>query len=145
VLAVFLTRYLVVVGPWIRVLAPDWSRVCFFGSMMCHGHVDSCVATRRHVAWCGSHRFHMISCAYLFSSELQSRQMIYPFQSSQRARCNGANCRTIRHLRLFMMMPYLCHWFTCSHLYYSMCISMSHTTKDGNTNTCVICQYKSLF
>jgi hypothetical protein len=36
VLAVFLASYLVVVGPWIRVLAPDWSRVCFFGSMMCH-------------------------------------------------------------------------------------------------------------
>jgi hypothetical protein len=30
VFALFLARYLVVVGPWIRVLAPDWSRVCFF-------------------------------------------------------------------------------------------------------------------
>jgi hypothetical protein len=52
VLTVFLASYLVVVGPWIRVLAPDWSRVCFFGSMMCHVHVDSCVAAPHHVAWC---------------------------------------------------------------------------------------------
>jgi hypothetical protein len=50
VFALFLARYLVVVGPWIRVLAPDWSRVCFFGSMRCHGHVGACVAARRHVA-----------------------------------------------------------------------------------------------
>jgi hypothetical protein len=64
--AVFLASYLVVVGPWICVLAPDWSRVCLFGLMMCHGHMGSCVAACRHVAWCGSHRAHMISCAYLF-------------------------------------------------------------------------------
>jgi hypothetical protein len=66
VLAVFLASYLVVVGPRIRVLTPDWLRVCFFGSMMCHVHMDSCVAACRHVAWCGSYRAHMISCAYLF-------------------------------------------------------------------------------
>jgi hypothetical protein len=28
-----------------------------------------------------------------------------------------------------MMMPYLCHWFTCSQLYHSMCISMCPTKK----------------
>jgi hypothetical protein len=50
VLEVFLASYLVVVGPWIHVLAPDWSRVCFFGLIMCDGHMDSCVAARRHVA-----------------------------------------------------------------------------------------------
>jgi hypothetical protein len=53
VFALFLARYLVVVGPWIRVLALDWSRVCFFRSVRCHGHVGACVAARRHVAWCG--------------------------------------------------------------------------------------------
>jgi hypothetical protein len=66
VFAVFLARFREEVGPWIHVLAPDWSNVCFLGSMRCHGHVDSCMAARRHVAWCGSHRAHMISCAYLF-------------------------------------------------------------------------------
>jgi hypothetical protein len=65
VFAVFLSCYLVVVGPWIRMLAPDWSRVCFFGLMRCHGHVGACVAARHHVAWCGSHRAHMMSNAYL--------------------------------------------------------------------------------
>jgi hypothetical protein len=65
VFAVFLSSYLVVVGPWIRVFAPDWSRVCFFGLMRCHGHVGACVAARRHVAWCGSHRAHMMSSEYL--------------------------------------------------------------------------------
>jgi hypothetical protein len=65
VFTVFLTSYLMVVGPWIRVLAPDWSRVCFFWLMRCHDHVGSCVAARRHVAWCGSHRAHAMSCAYL--------------------------------------------------------------------------------
>jgi hypothetical protein len=53
------------VGPWIRILVHDWSKVCFLGSMRCHGHVDSCVTVRRHVAWCGSHQAHVISCAYL--------------------------------------------------------------------------------
>jgi hypothetical protein len=33
--------------------------------MRCHGHMRSCVPARRHVAWCGSHRTHMMSCAYL--------------------------------------------------------------------------------
>jgi hypothetical protein len=65
VFAVFLACYLVVVGPWIRVLAPDWSEVCFFGSMRCHRHVGACVAARRHVACYGSYRVHMISSAYL--------------------------------------------------------------------------------
>jgi hypothetical protein len=66
VFTVFLASYLMVVGSWIFVLAFDWSRVCFFGSMRCHGHVDSCVAARRRVSCCRSHRAHMISCAYLF-------------------------------------------------------------------------------
>jgi hypothetical protein len=65
VFAVFLTRYLVFVEPWIHVLSPDWSRVCFFGSMRCHGHVDACVAAHHHVAWCGSHWAHMMSSSYL--------------------------------------------------------------------------------
>jgi hypothetical protein len=48
----FLSRYLMVVGPSILVLAPDWSRVCFFGLVRCHGHVGACVA---HVAtWPGA-------------------------------------------------------------------------------------------
>jgi hypothetical protein len=50
VFLVFLACYLVVVGPWIHVLAPDWLRVCLFGSMRCHGHVGACVAAHRHVA-----------------------------------------------------------------------------------------------
>jgi hypothetical protein len=65
VFALFLACYLVVVGPWICVLASDWSRVCLFGSVRCHGHVGACVAARRHVAWFGSHQVHMMSCAYL--------------------------------------------------------------------------------
>jgi hypothetical protein len=63
--AVFLARYIMVVVSWIRVLTPNWSRVCLFGSMRCHEHVGACVAARRHVAWCGSHRAHMMSSAYL--------------------------------------------------------------------------------
>jgi hypothetical protein len=55
VFALFRSRYLMGVGPWIRMLAPDWSRVCFFGSVRCHGHVGACVAAHLHVAWCGSH------------------------------------------------------------------------------------------
>jgi hypothetical protein len=51
----------------------------------------------------------------------------------------------ICHFRLFMMMPYLCCWFTCSQLHHSMCISMCPPTKDRNTNTCGNCQYKPLF
>jgi hypothetical protein len=65
VFALFLSSYLMVVGPWIRVLALDWSRVCFFGLVRCHGHVGACIAARRHVAWCGSHQVHMTSCAHL--------------------------------------------------------------------------------
>jgi hypothetical protein len=65
VFTVSLASYLVAVGPWIHVLAPDWSRVCFFVSMTYHGHMGACVVARRHVAWCGSHRSHTISCAYL--------------------------------------------------------------------------------
>jgi hypothetical protein len=65
VFTVSLASYLVAVGPWIHVLAPDWSRVCFFVSMPYHGHMGACVVARRHVAWCGSHRSHTISCAYL--------------------------------------------------------------------------------
>jgi hypothetical protein len=53
VFALFLARYLMVVGPWIRVLAPDWSRAYFFESVRCHGHVGACVAACRHMAWCG--------------------------------------------------------------------------------------------
>jgi hypothetical protein len=53
------------VAPWIRVLAFDWSKVCFLGSMRCHGHVGACVPTCRHIALCGSHWAHMMSCAYL--------------------------------------------------------------------------------
>jgi hypothetical protein len=33
--------------------------------MRCHGHMASCVSARRHEAWCGYHRAHMMSCAYL--------------------------------------------------------------------------------
>jgi hypothetical protein len=58
-------------GPWICVLAPDWSRVCFFGSIRCHGHVGSCVLACRHVSWCGSHQAHTMFCAYL--SHLNSK------------------------------------------------------------------------
>jgi hypothetical protein len=64
--AVFLDRYLMVAGHWIHVLALDWSRVCFFGSLRCHGHMSACVAACRLVAWCGSHQVHMMSCAYFF-------------------------------------------------------------------------------
>jgi hypothetical protein len=64
VFVLFLSRYLMVVGPWIRVLSPDWSRV-YFGSVRCHGHVGVCVVAHHHVAWCGSHRVHMMSCAHL--------------------------------------------------------------------------------
>jgi hypothetical protein len=46
VLAVFLAYFRGEVGPWIRVLAPDWLKVCFHGSMRCHGHMGSCVASK---------------------------------------------------------------------------------------------------
>jgi hypothetical protein len=63
VFAAFLARFCGEVGPWIRVL--DWSKVCFFGSMRCHGHMASCVPAHLHVTCCGSHWAHMMSCAYL--------------------------------------------------------------------------------
>jgi hypothetical protein len=50
VFTVFLTCYLMVVGPSIHVLAPYWSKVCFLGSMRCHGHMGTCVAANCHVA-----------------------------------------------------------------------------------------------
>jgi hypothetical protein len=61
--AVFLAHFYGEVGPWICVLALDWSKVCLFGSMRCHRHVGACVAARRHVA-CRV----ILSCAYLFHS-----------------------------------------------------------------------------
>jgi hypothetical protein len=90
VFALFLSFYLVVVGLWIRELAPDWSRVCFFGPVRSHGHVGACVTVCRHMAWCGSHRVHMMSRAHL-SFGLRCMQMICPFRSSRRAPRNGAD------------------------------------------------------
>jgi hypothetical protein len=49
VFAAFLARFCGELGPWIRLLAPDWLMGCFFGSMSCHGHVGAGVATCRHV------------------------------------------------------------------------------------------------
>jgi hypothetical protein len=90
VFVLFLASYLMDVGPCIRVLAPDWSRLCF-GLVRCHGHVGSYVAARRHVAWCGwvSPSSHDVLCISL-SSRLWCMQMIYPFRSSWWARRNGA-------------------------------------------------------
>jgi hypothetical protein len=59
-----------VVGPWILVLN-TWQHLIHqevLGLMRCHGRMASCVPTRRHVAWCGSHWAHMMSCAYLSRS-----------------------------------------------------------------------------
>jgi hypothetical protein len=39
VFVVFLSCFRGEVGPWIRVLALDWSNVCFLGSIRCHGHM----------------------------------------------------------------------------------------------------------
>jgi hypothetical protein len=136
VLAVFLASYLLVVGPWIRVLALDWSRVCFFGSMMCHGHMDSCVVARRHVGLCGTTGPNDILCIYL-SSKLQSRQMIYPFRSSRRARCNGVD--------QFGIWGWLwwCHIYAIGSLALNCIIPsaffMCPTTKARNTNICGNC------
>jgi hypothetical protein len=30
-------------GPWTCVLAPNWRKLCYFGSMRCHSHVGACV------------------------------------------------------------------------------------------------------
>jgi hypothetical protein len=48
-----------------HVAASDSSGSASLRLMRCHGHMASCVPAHRHVAWCGSHRAHMMSCAYL--------------------------------------------------------------------------------
>jgi hypothetical protein len=64
VFAAFLARFRGEVGPWTHILAPHWSKLCFFGSMRCHGHVGACVEARRHVAWRGSHQAHDTMWSY---------------------------------------------------------------------------------
>jgi hypothetical protein len=142
VFALFLAHYLMVLGPWICVLALDWSRMLLWIGEVSWPHGRLCGSTLpRGLVWVppGAHDVLCIS----LSSGLWCMQMIYLFQSSRRARRNGAN--QFWHLRLSMMMPYLCHWFICSQLYNSLCIYMCPATKDRNTNTCRNCQYKPIF
>jgi hypothetical protein len=139
VFAVFLGHFRGEVDAWICVLAPDWSKVCFLGLMKCHGHMETCVAACRHVALCGSRRAHMpIS---LIRTPMYANDISISIVSTSPLQW----CRSIWHFGFFMMRPYLCHWFTCSQLYHSMCISMCPATKDKNTSTCGNCQYKPLF
>jgi hypothetical protein len=83
-----------------HMVASDLSGSASLGLMRCHGHMASYVPPGPQDVLCTS-----------LSSGLRCMHMIYPFRSSWWARYNGV---AIWHLRLFMMMPYLCHWFTCS-------------------------------
>jgi hypothetical protein len=48
-----------------HMAASDSSGSVSLGLMRSHGHMASCVTVSRHMAWCGSHRGHIMSCAYL--------------------------------------------------------------------------------
>jgi hypothetical protein len=124
----------------------DSSGSASLGLMRCHGHMAFYVPAHRHVAWCGSHWTNDIVWFYLVHiSFTQAPKYTNDISISIVSTRLSQWCTPIWHLRLFMMMPYQCHWFGCSQLYHFMCIWMCSATKDRNTNTCRTCQYKDLF
>jgi hypothetical protein len=142
-------RFARVVGPWILV-SDTWRHLIHQGVLLLDwwGVMDMafCVPAHRHVAWCGSHRTNDIVWSYIVHiSFIQAPKYTNDISISIISTRPSQWCRPIWNLRLFMMIPYLFHWFACSQLYHFICILMCFATKDRNTNTCGTCQYKDLF
>jgi hypothetical protein len=123
------------------VTTSDSSGSASLGLMRCHGHVASCIPARHHVAWCGPTR---PTWCLLHNSLIWAPMYANDISISIISTSPLQWCRLIWHLWLFMMIPYMCHWFTCSQLYHSMCILMCPATKDRNPKTCGNCHFVSI-